>query len=1106
MNKNPFVPQPSYTPQQPPLPPGPPPSQPGQPDYSAYWAAAQQTQPHPIPPYNQQWNSPLPPRPTPEQNALYANYGYGPQSQWQRQQHAHQHYHAAPPPPVPHGPPPAAQAYNPYQPGVYTQTYAPQVTQALTQPPYPQPPQPPSQPVFSPHIPPQPVQMMPHQQQPQQSNRGHHSSPQHQPPAKRQRFDGPSHQQPQRPPPTQPNFQNQPPSQPMGFNNRGGAPSQPGGGRGGAGGGRGGGNAGRGRGGSMNSSRGNLAGRSGRGGSFNSGSGGNAGRGGSAQPLRGHSSRGHLGGNKDFHNRRGGSSFGSGGSFSHQGSSSLRGRGQGHSSNRSQRHDGNTSSNFSKDTTMSSSSLSSSVGKKDENRRTLTDFKIVGLEIRDLSWTWGVLPIHKPSSVDVKVEDSDNSVIKQEPGAEDDKESKGGLAESASNDQKPVLGEDSSSQSAGSSGTTPQSRIRVYFHTPVTADDSHPIPHSFSLGSVGSAPSENRKGKRKKLDDEDDEDAGGRRKIPPPTHAHASDEISSVAGSIAETASEADWLMAAITEGDENRGHGENDIQETQRDPDAEETQRLGDDEDDGDDGERSHVHEIIEPHEGEDDGDPDGLYGGSSANVNHVSEKNGDVDMSGTTEQKDVVSTTPQVDNASAEANTAKRVDATATNHSAAVDHLVSSSSVSSAAPPGDITHPKSFSYSDVRAPDGAGNVDVTQVDDSSKTSLTSDSQIDANTSISTELDSASFLNSLQGSFASTQATGNSSVEHLPEPPASPVSVSNTLLSTSSSSTYGDSSQQSSVSVSQPLSNNGNRKTTRTPSANRLSISYAGGNRRLVIDAEVVETMKVFRSEGRIEVRMKLQQDADGGLKGVLVESLSEVTKSYVPFEEIASSKIADPTLPPFVTATLPLIVTLIGHLDTERPLSEPRWVKTGDIPDWLRSMFGRMFWVAGDAAEGWEKKITVVDPDPPPTIWTVLEGWAQNSPVGIPTERQRFLKTHLSETENLLEILLRLVRGERATAFSSSQTISAPSVSGPLLAALSQNTSHGAQQTHVSLAVMAIFQMTLEYAEKALGEKGASEVEGRIGEIIRCLPSHLIYKSLDGIFKEWRVEKKGR
>lgn len=128
------------------------------------------------------------------------------------------------------------------------------------------------------------------------------------------------------------------------------------------------------------------------------------------------------------------------------------------------------------------------------------------------------------------------------------------------------------------------------------------------------------------------------------------------------------------------------------------------------------------------------------------------------------------------------------------------------------------------------------------------------------------------------------------------------------------------------------------------------------------------------------------------------------------------------------------------------------------------------------------------------------------MPNERHRFLKTHLTETENLLEILLRLVRGERATAFSSSSTISAPSVSGPLLSALSSATAHGSQQTHVSLAVLAMYQMSTEYATRALGENWKKEVDERIGEIIRCLPSHLIYKSLDGIFKEWRVEKKGR
>ena len=115
------------------------------------------------------------------------------------------------------------------------------------------------------------------------------------------------------------------------------------------------------------------------------------------------------------------------------------------------------------------------------------------------------------------------------------------------------------------------------------------------------------------------------------------------------------------------------------------------------------------------------------------------------------------------------------------------------------------------------------------------------------------------------------------------------------------------------------------------------------------------------------------------------------------------------------------------------------------------------------------------------------------------------MAETDNILEILLRLVRGARASYSQSTPVISTPSVSGPLLSALSQGSAHGAQQTHVSLAVLAIFRLAVEFAKKVNEEKGKSEVEARVGEIIRCLPSHLIYKSLDGIFKEWRLEKKG-
>lgn len=63
---------------------------------------------------------------------------------------------------------------------------------------------------------------------------------------------------------------------------------------------------------------------------------------------------------------------------------------------------------------------------------------------------------------------------------------------------------------------------------------------------------------------------------------------------------------------------------------------------------------------------------------------------------------------------------------------------------------------------------------------------------------------------------------------------------------------------------------------------------------------------------------------------------------------------------------------------------------------MFGRMFWVAGEAAEGWEKKIRVVDPDPVGFPFSnikfnmlmdlarSLQQFGQCSMAGQPTQRQ--------------------------------------------------------------------------------------------------------------------------
>ncbi|KAH0587213.1 hypothetical protein H2248_006020 [Termitomyces sp. 'cryptogamus'] len=1013
MNKNPFVPQPSYTPQQPPLPPGPPPPQPAQPDYSAYWAPQQ-------PAYGAQWAAQPPtqaapppgPRPPAEQSALYANYGYGAQWQRQQQQQQLQQLQAQYPPPPPVQPP-----YNPYQP---TAGYPP------------------------PYAPPPPAQLPQFFHPPPPQQRHHIPLP----PAKRQRFD---------PPPPQPQFQPPPrPAPPPNHVALGpraatapGRGASPGGQRGG-------------RGAPMPGPRGAMgAGRGRGGGSFTGGGGGRGGGGGGgSNPLRGHGSRGAFG--KDFQNRRG--------AFSHQGGGgSFRG-------GRSGQHQPNRPRHDPRDGQVPS--FASGSGKKDENRRTLTDFKIVGFEIRDLAWTWGV--------------------VKSEPVEEQS-------ADDHAPEPAPALHPLPAPPHLPSDSTPPPSRIRIYFHTPVTPDDARPIPHTASPYALNT-PSDSRKGKRKKLEDDDADIDDDRDRARPPPPPPASQDRASVTPSVSltETASE-DWLMAAIVEGDEA------DTRPTVVEEDEDQLTQILDADDTMDDtvpqphtpSDGIHVHGPGDVHMRTPEGGlelelapvlpgTNSENGGANAEGGPILPEpqpaaHGGTENEITTDPSKMLEPTPPAPastppvaavDSTQPTSVGERSDDADADHVAllATQVLDEDSDVDFTAHGGVLTNEKESSLGVGASASASGledpatlppPLDGTDQDDTVNDHEETQTQID-------ELEGA------------TQE-----MDHLPEPPASP-------LTTLSTSAYGGSPT---VSVKPEA------KAGRVPSANRLSISYAGGNRRLVVDAEVVESLKLFRQEGRIEVLLNVVKDGDDGLKGILVEGLSEITKSYLPLQAICDNAGCDDTLPPFSKASIPSTITLRVYLDTARPLSEPKWAKSGDVQEWLKSMFGRMFWVAGDAAEGWEKKIQVVDPDPPPTIWTVLEGWAANSPAGVLNERQRFLKTHMSETDNILEILLRLVRGERATAsYQSGPAISAPSISGPLLSALSHGSAHGAQQTHVSLAVLAMFRMAVEYASKAGGEKGKTEVEERMGEIIRCLPSHLVYKSLDGIFKEWRVEKKGR
>ncbi|KAG8963325.1 hypothetical protein FRC03_003155 [Tulasnella sp. 419] len=387
------------------------------------------------------------------------------------------------------------------------------------------------------------------------------------------------------------------------------------------------------------------------------------------------------------------------------------------------------------------------------------------------------------------------------------------------------------------------------------------------------------------------------------------------------------------------------------------------------------------------------------------------------------------------------------------------------------------------------------------------------------------------------------------------------------------------------------------TASPNRISISYAGSSRRLVMDSDVVEHVKIWRMEGKIEVVLLLQffpdgrkgkekedslveaqvlgdgdgdgtivedatkamdgneadgnvvaadssstdnnltskssdrdevvnvdKDADpaihdsnipsdpslmniGNCRGILVDAFDEASQTYVAVPY--GSPGEDATIPPFHKyqnmSADPIRVRLLLFLDKDKPLSEPKWVKTGDIEEWLKNIFGQVK-PDLDTRNSWNGKIHVVDPDPPPTIYTVIDNWAQHSLVGPPKDRRRFVREHLlNNFDNVLEILLRLVRGERATPSNNQVSTSGQNhlLGTPLAAgAVTASTSHAAQQTHVSLAVLSLFRIATEYAVLAGVEE--KKVENQVGELVRQLPQHLVYKSLDGIFREWMSMQK--
>ncbi|WAR63017.1 hypothetical protein PtB15_18B99 [Puccinia triticina] len=352
-------------------------------------------------------------------------------------------------------------------------------------------------------------------------------------------------------------------------------------------------------------------------------------------------------------------------------------------------------------------------------------------------------------------------------------------------------------------------------------------------------------------------------------------------------------------------------------------------------------------------------------------------------------------------------------------------------------------------------------------------------------------------------------------------------------------------------------------PQNDRISISYAHNSRRIVIDADVVQSIKVFRNEHRIEVLVRLMPAViqggkfDGAVdvyricKGVLVEAFDPELKEYVvidrgtleaswrakeaqthedngdksqdvespqPSDDENPEISHDPLLPPlhrFFLSNMdgPLSrkaqkspegkpdvkhgfkqesFLIIATLDSVHPFTEAKWVRTGDLDSWISQMTGRIFRPEDTSEYGWRRKITVADPEPPPTIQHMLDTWLTTSTLGTLDSRQRFIDGHFGkDADMVMEILLRIIRmGQANLSFVPSP---APVI---LQQAISLHAPYPEQQTQVSLAVLSLYRISLETAVAA--GRPVDQIIRRVTTLIRGLPYRLAFAAIDGIYRD--------
>jgi 20S proteasome subunit alpha 6 len=425
-------------------------------------------------------------------------------------------------------------------------------------------------------------------------------------------------------------------------------------------------------------------------------------------------------------------------------------------------------------------------GRRDENRRSLTDFKIIGWCIPQFDWSWG-----KCKEDQIKSEDPHSSKHEihgdaQEPAQE--------ALPAAPRSKLPH---------------EPPSRLRFYFHAP---------PEEISRPSLSETIAT--RGKRKKVDDDDDDDGEHRERNirqrqlseAPSVEMEGDDRLLLSGEKVQNTETdEGDWLMAAIGEGSD----AATPISRSDMDTAGEFVDNLVAVSESGD---GAPAHEDTPGNVPLDD---------HAVLVSPPKEE---------TDEEKLVGGTVFDDNELQGGVDASHDPLVIASSKAGYGHGIS----------GNPSEPSEESAMVGHQPALVPlNLDVQP-----------DALIDGDNQIVTSnLDDATSVGIIQELLQ-----GDNGARATHSPAVSAHSHSSTL--------FGSSAEVMTPTIplkEEMLPDTHEEEREEAVSPNRLSILYAGSQKRLIVNAECVEAVKLFRRDGRFEILLKLERHGDG-YKGISV------------------------------------------------------------------------------------------------------------------------------------------------------------------------------------------------------------------------------------------------